>query len=95
MDNAIERPALSQWMGELGRTGDVQEIEVTSDRMADRTVQDVGPDLPGGVLIALVARDGRTRVPDAEFVLKEGDRITLIGDRDDVREAMRFCHPDG
>ena len=94
IDNAIERPALSQWMGELGRTGDVQEIEVTADRMVGRTVQDVGPELPGGVLIALVARDGDARVPDAEFVLEQGDRITLIGNRDAVREAMRFCHPD-
>jgi NhaP-type Na+/H+ or K+/H+ antiporter len=94
MDNAIERPALSQWMGELGRTGDVQETEVTSGEMIGRTVRDVGPELPGGVLIALVARDGESRVPNAEFTLEEGDRITLIGNRDDVREAMRFCNPE-
>jgi NhaP-type Na+/H+ or K+/H+ antiporter len=93
MDNAIERPALANWMGEIGRSGDVQEIEVTSEELVGRPVREVGPELPGGVLIALVARDGESRVPDAEFTLEKGDRITLIGNRDDVREAMRFCHP--
>ena len=94
IDNAIERPALSNWMGEIGRSGDVQEIEVTSPELVGRTVREVGPDLPGGVLIALVARDGDTRVPNAEFTLEEGDQITLIGNRDDVRDAMTFCHPE-
>ncbi|MFB6192311.1 MAG: cation:proton antiporter [Haloarculaceae archaeon] len=94
IDNAIERPALSNWMGELGRSGDVQEIEVTSPELVGRTVREVGPEIPGGCLIALVARDGTTQVPDAEFTLQEGDRITLIGQRDAVREAMAFCHPD-
>ncbi|WP_254823679.1 NAD-binding protein [Haloglomus halophilum] len=93
MDNAIERPALANWMGEIGRSGDVQEIEVTSGEMVGRPVHEVGPELPGGVLIALVARNGETRVPDADFTLEKGDRITLIGNRDDVREAMEFCHP--
>jgi NhaP-type Na+/H+ or K+/H+ antiporter len=93
MDNAIERPALANWMGEIGRSGDVQEIEVTSEEMVGRPVHEVGPELPGGVLIALVARNGDTRVPDADFTLEMGDRITLIGSRDDVREAMEFCHP--
>jgi NhaP-type Na+/H+ or K+/H+ antiporter/Trk K+ transport system NAD-binding subunit len=94
IDNAIERPALANWMGEIGRSGDVQEIEVTSEELVGRPVQEVGPELPGGVLIALVARNGETLVPDAEFTLEEGDRITLIGNRSAVREAMRFCHPD-
>ncbi|MFB6205574.1 MAG: NAD-binding protein [Haloglomus sp.] len=94
IDNAIERPALDNWMGELGRSGDVQEIEVTSEDLAGRPVREVGPELPGGVLIALVARDGETRVPDADFTLERGDRITLIGNREAVRDAMAFCHPD-
>jgi NhaP-type Na+/H+ or K+/H+ antiporter/K+/H+ antiporter YhaU regulatory subunit KhtT len=94
LDNAIERPALANWMGELGRSGDVQEIEVTSEDLIGRTIGDVGPDLPAGTLIALVARDGETQVPEADFELEHGDRITLIGQRDGVREAMGFCHPE-
>jgi Trk K+ transport system NAD-binding subunit len=94
MDNYIERPALSNWMGELGRSGDVQEIEVTSEDLVGRTVREIGPELPDGCLIALVARNGDIEVPDADFTLQSGDRITLLGRRDAVREAMDFCHPD-
>ncbi|MFC7176868.1 cation:proton antiporter [Halosegnis marinus] len=94
LDNAIERPALANWMGELGRSGDVQEIEVTSEELVGRTVRDVGPELPPATLIALVSRNGETTVPEADYTLEKGDRITLIGQRESVREAMSYCNPD-
>jgi NhaP-type Na+/H+ or K+/H+ antiporter len=91
MDNAIERPALSSWMTELGRSGDVQEIEVTSPELVGKTIREIGPELPGGCLVALVARNGETHVPDADFTIQEGDRVTLLGRREGVREAMEYC----
>jgi NhaP-type Na+/H+ or K+/H+ antiporter len=94
LDHMIERPALANWMSGIGEVGDVQEIEVTADALVGRAVREVGPELPGAVLIGLVARDGEVQVPDADFELQRGDRITLLGDREDVREAMEFCHPD-
>jgi len=94
LDDLIERPALANWITGLGEVGDVQEIEVTAESLVGRTVQEVGPDLPGGVLIALVARDGEVMVPDADLELRRGDRITLLGDREAVRDAMEFCHPE-
>ena len=93
IDNYVERPALADWMGDLGDAGDVQEIRVTSESLIGETIGDLGPRLPGGVLVALVSRNGDTQVPSAEWVLEHGDHITLIGDHDDVREAMAFCHP--
>ncbi len=94
LDDLIERPALANWISGIGDTGDVQEIEVTADELVGRTVREVGPELPGGCLIALVSRDGDAQVPDADFELEYGDRITLLGGHDAVREAMTFCHPD-
>jgi len=94
LDNLIERPALANWMTEIGRSGDVQEIEVTADGLTGRTVREVGPELPGGCLIALVSHEGGNFVPDADYTLERGDRITLIGQREAVREAMAVCHPD-
>jgi Trk K+ transport system NAD-binding subunit len=93
IDNYVERPALADWIGDIGDQGDVQEIEVTSDELAGEAIREIGPQLPAGVIVALVARNGETRVPDADFVLEHGDRLTLIGDREEVREAMSFCHP--
>ena len=94
LDNAIERPALANWMGEIGRSGDVQEVEVTNDEVAGQPIREVGPELPAGTLITLIARDGETQVPDADFVIETGDRITLIGSRDGVREAMEYYNPE-
>jgi NhaP-type Na+/H+ or K+/H+ antiporter len=94
LDNYIERPALAQWMNELGQVGDVQEIEVTNEEMAGMSVREIGPDLPGKSLITLVARDGDTHVPEADMELQMGDRVTIIGDREDVRESMSRFHPE-
>jgi NhaP-type Na+/H+ or K+/H+ antiporter len=91
IDNVIERPALSNWMSELGRSGDVQEIEVTDDSLVGRQVIDVGKDLPNGVLIALVSRNGTNEVPSSDVVLEKGDHITLIGRTEAVREAIEQC----
>jgi NhaP-type Na+/H+ or K+/H+ antiporter len=91
IDNVIERPALSNWMSELGRSGDVQEIEVTDEDLVGQRVVDVGEDLPGGVLIALVSRNGTNEIPSSDVVLKKGDHITLIGRTEAVREATEQC----
>ncbi|UVE50866.1 cation:proton antiporter [Haloferax larsenii] len=94
MDNYIERPSMSNWMGEIGRSGDVQEVEMTAETLVGRTIKEVGPELPDGCLIALVSRNGDTSVPAADFTLQQGDRITIIGERDAVREAESFVHPE-
>jgi NhaP-type Na+/H+ or K+/H+ antiporter len=94
LDNQIERPALANWMTHLEDNGDVQEVEVTSEHLAGQTVREIGPELPEGVIIALVERDGETNVPEADFTLQRGDSITILGRRDGVREAMSFCNPN-
>ncbi|MDG5777813.1 cation:proton antiporter [Haloarculaceae archaeon H-GB2-1] len=94
IDNQIERPTLANWMTDFGDNGDVQEIEVTSDRFAGRTVREVGPELPEGCLIALVSKDGDTKVPTADYVIELGDKLTLLGQRDSVRSGMEMCNSD-
>ncbi|WP_135853566.1 cation:proton antiporter domain-containing protein [Halorussus salinus] len=93
IDNVIERPALSDWMTELGRSGDVQEIEVTADDMVGKTIAELDDELPNGVLIALVGRDGESEVPNEEFTLQHGDHITFLGRKESVRQAINRCHP--
>ncbi|HET7323472.1 MAG TPA: cation:proton antiporter [Halococcus sp.] len=93
IDNAIERPAISDWMTELGRTGDVQEFEVTAEGIVGRTIDDIGSDLPDGCLIALVSRNGDNQVPEGNFTLEHGDSVTVLGRKNDVREALSRFHP--
>jgi Trk K+ transport system NAD-binding subunit len=94
MDNAIERPALSEWMSELGRTGDVQEIEVTAENLVGMQIGDLDTELPDGVLVALVSRDGDSQIPEPDLTLHRGDHLTFVGRHDAVHEAIERCHPE-
>jgi NhaP-type Na+/H+ or K+/H+ antiporter len=93
IDNLIERPALSKWMTELGRSGDVQEIEVTDEDLAGKTIADVDEELPRGCHIALVSRGEENTVPEPDFELAFGDHLTVLGRTDAVRDAIQRLHP--
>jgi len=93
IDNVIERPALSDWMTELGRSGDVQEIEVTAEDLVGKTIGELDDQLPNGVLIALVGREGDSEIPDSDFTLQHGDHITFLGRKEAVHQAIDRCHP--
>jgi Trk K+ transport system NAD-binding subunit len=93
IDNAIERPALSQWMTQLGENGDVQEIEVTAEGLIGTTIGELDTDLPNGCIIALVSRGEESHIPEEEFTLQAGDHVTFLGRTDAVREAIEWCHP--
>jgi len=91
IDNQIERPALARWMTGVGRTGDVQEIEVSNEEIIGKPISEVGPILPDACLIALVSRNEETVVPTADYVIQQGDKLTLLGQRDPVRNGMKLC----
>jgi len=92
IDNQIERPAIAHWMTDIGRTGDVQEVEVTNEEVIGKPVRDVGPTLPDTCLIALLSRGDHesAEVPSADTVIERGDHVTLLGSTDAVREGMAF-----
>ncbi|WP_135665511.1 NAD-binding protein [Halorhabdus rudnickae] len=91
IDNQIERPAMARWMTDVNRVGDVQEIEVTSDNLVGRTIRDIGPELPDSCLIALVSKNGDTFVPNADYTVEAGDKVTLLGESEAVHDGMAFC----
>ncbi|MFC5134307.1 MULTISPECIES: cation:proton antiporter [Haloferacaceae] len=93
IDDEIERPALTHWMNELGDDHDVQEVEVTSERLAGKSIRDLNADIPDGTFVAVVSRDGENHVPSADSVLEYGDHVTFIGDTDAVKRAMERFHP--
>jgi len=93
IDNQIERPAIAHWMTDVGRSGDVQEVEVRNPDLLGKPVKEVGPMLPEACLIALVSGDDHedAEVPTADYVLQEGDMITLLGRRESVRDGMALA----
>jgi len=91
MDNVIERPGIASWMTEIDREGDVQEVEVTSDRVVGETVSQLQEELPDNVHLALLTRDEENRLPRPDDRIERGDRLTFIGRRDGVRRALDYC----
>ncbi|AKH98461.1 cation:proton antiporter domain-containing protein [Halanaeroarchaeum sulfurireducens] len=91
IDNRIERPALADWMTEIGRSGDVQETEVTNPDCVGMTIRDLDEKLPDGVIVALVSRGDENRMPEADYTLQRGDHLTFVGQREPVREALKTC----
>ncbi|MFB6150812.1 MAG: cation:proton antiporter [Haloarculaceae archaeon] len=96
IDNQIERPAIAHWMTDVGRVGDIQEIEVTNDELFGKTVREVGPMLPDACLIALISKGDpdSAEVPAADTVIERGDHVTLLGRRGSVRDGMDLVAPD-
>ncbi|GAB3024783.1 cation:proton antiporter domain-containing protein [Natronobiforma cellulositropha] len=94
LENVLERPSLSAWMNELGRTGDVQEIEVTAADLVGKTIADLNAEIPDGCIVGLLThRDGETEVPTGDHVLREGDRVTFLGQAGGVHRAVKRFHP--
>ena len=93
MDNQIERPALSRWMTELGEGHDAQEITITAEDVVGSTIRELDAEIPDGCIVAVIAKDGETYVPEAETVLEEGDRVTFIGREEAVHAAVKRFHP--
>ncbi|MDT3434089.1 cation:proton antiporter [Haloarcula sp. 1CSR25-25] len=96
IDNQIERPAIAHWMTDIGRNGDVQEVEVTNSELIGKSIREVGPMLPEACLVALVSgeRHENAEVPTADYVLEAGDMVTLLGRRESVRDGMKLVSGD-
>jgi NhaP-type Na+/H+ and K+/H+ antiporter len=52
-------------------------------RMVDRRLREIA--FPGDTLVAMIRRGELTIVPNGDTLLREGDRVTVIGSPDDVR----------
>ncbi|MDS0220331.1 cation:proton antiporter [Haloarcula sp. S1AR25-5A] len=92
IDNQIERPAIAHWMTDVGRSGDVQEVEVKNPELIGKAIREVGPMLPDACLIALVSGESHehAEVPTADYILEAGDMVTLLGRRESVRDGMKM-----
>ena len=70
-----------------------QEFEVTAEDVAGKTIADLADAIPEDCLIALVNRDDENLIPDGDFDLQPGDRITLVGLNESVQNALDRFQP--
>jgi len=65
---------------------EMQEIEVTADTSAlEKPLKELK--LPAGVRIGSILRDGQMKIAGAEDRVEVGDRITLLGRREEIDEV--------
>ncbi|WP_343160892.1 TrkA C-terminal domain-containing protein [Halorubrum sp. CBA1125] len=77
-------------MRELDQDGDVQEIEVTSNEHAGKTVSELTDELSEGCHLALISRNEANRLPEPDDRIEIGDHLTFIGRREAVRDAIAY-----
>lgn len=46
--------------------------------------------LPKNVLLGAIVRTGKVLIPDGQTVIKKGDRVTLLGENEDVEKAIQM-----
>ncbi|MBX0298047.1 potassium channel family protein [Haloarcula nitratireducens] len=94
MDGYIESPALTRWTEGLGREGDLQEVPVTNDTFVGRSIEEIDTELPDRCLITVVGPEGNAHLPALDESVERGQHLTLMGDREAVRDAMQLLNPD-
>lgn len=67
-----------------------KHIRVTKDSVAEHTLGDLKLRNKYGVNITRIYRAGITLVPDAHTVLEFGDRLTVVGSEDRIKEMAKF-----
>jgi trk system potassium uptake protein TrkA len=82
-------PSVSSLLTDLEDEHDITEVRLASHDLAGRPLQEL--ELPQGVMIVLVRRNGDVIHPQGNTVLRIGDRLTLMGGVEAVRELAQRC----
>ncbi|MCP4514154.1 MAG: hypothetical protein GY824_02835 [Delftia sp.] len=82
-------PSVSSLMADLDDEHDVVEMRLTCPDMTNLPL--AGIELPQGAMVVLIRREGDVIYPSGETRLRLGDRLTLMGPLEAVRELARRC----
>jgi Kef-type K+ transport system membrane component KefB/Trk K+ transport system NAD-binding subunit len=82
-------PSVSTLIADLEDEHDIAEVRLRCAELTGRPLRDL--DLPEGAIIVLVMRNGDVIYPRGHTVLEIGDRLTLIGPLEGVRELALRC----
>lgn len=61
-----------------------------TETMIDKPVKEL--ELPGESLITLIKRDGKIIFPHGKSTLKENDELSIIGDKNDIKEMKKMLN---
>jgi trk system potassium uptake protein TrkA len=82
-------PSVSSLIADLEDEHDIAEVRLGCPDLTGQPLRDI--DLPEGTVIILVRRNGDVIYPRGHTVLRMGDRLTLMGSLESVRELAQRC----
>jgi Trk K+ transport system NAD-binding subunit len=82
-------PSVSSLITDLEDENDIAEVRLGCPEFTGRPVREL--DFPEGAMIVLVRRDSDVIFPRGHTVLQMGDRLTLVGSVEAVRELALRC----
>lgn len=82
-------PSVSSLMTDLEDEHDIAEVRLRCVELTGRPLQEL--DLPEGAIIMLIRRAGEVIYPRGSTQLQIGDRLTLMGSLEAVREMANWC----
>lgn len=75
---------------ELG-DGKIEQVVVDKNsKIANKKLQEVK--FPKNVLVGAIVRNERVIIPDGKTAFQPGDKVTLIGEKEDVTAAIKILH---
>ena len=82
-------PSVSSLMSDLEDEHDIAEVRLSCAELVNQPLREL--ELPEGVIIVLIRREGDVIYPHGNTVLQMGDRLTLMGSVEAVRELSERC----
>jgi uncharacterized transporter YbjL len=70
--------------------GTIEQIVVDEQSfLSGKRIMDIK--FPKNVLMGTIVREDEVIIPDGQTELKDGDKVTLLGKKEDVEEVVRLC----
>ena len=82
-------PSVSSLITDLEDEHDIAEVRLGCAELTGRPLRDL--ELPRGAILVLVRREGDVIYPRGDTQLQIGDRLTLMGPLDSVRQLAQRC----
>lgn len=92
-DEEVDREQLREFRKDLEMGGGAIEQYLIEEKslLVNKKLKDI--QLPKNVLLGAVVRENKVIIPDGQTTLKIGDRVTFIGEKDEIEEAMKMLTP--
>ncbi len=102
MAEMIDTPSFLERWKNADHEGELREILLRDERFINITVSMENEtrtmtghkvkeiELPGNSLIAILNRDGKLTIPHGDTIIKEGDRLSIIGEKEDIKRVKEM-----